>query len=635
MRCSMQHWRCNVRQSGCECEAATSGDNRSTSGCTPGRIPSLTGDAAMYDLVIRNGTIVDGTGAAQTRRRHRDHRRRARPGGRAPSRGDAREVIDADGLVVTPGFVDVHTHYDGQVTFDDVLDPSAGHGVTTVVLGSCGLGFAPARPEDHDRLIETMECVEDIPGDVLRAGAAVEVGDLPRVPRLPRVAQLLDGRRHADRPHRGAHLRDGRAGHQERGRHQRRHRRDGPPSCARGSTPARSASRPRASSPTPRPTASQVPGTFAGEDELFGIAAAMSDAPYCVFQLAQSGADGDDAGGGAQGARLDAAPLGGVRSAGVVPAAAVQAGARPLEGAARRARGRRAPTARSSSRRSPTARSACCSASPTATRSERPTFVELVRGTTRSTSLDELVAELAKPEVQAAILSEDDTVATGGAYDTMGQLPVATCRSSCFPLEDDLDYEPTADRSVAARAEAAGVRPAEFVYDTMLERGGRAMFVLPFFNYADGDHDAIYAMLTHPASVPGLGDGGAHLATICDASMPTYQLSHWVRGRTRGPRAEPRGGGEDADPRHRRAVRPRRPGHARSGQEGRPQRDRSRRGSTSNRPASCTTCPGGGTRLLQDAEGYAATIVSGVVTRQDDRDTGARPGRLVRGARPA
>src|SRR6516165_3112010 len=123
----------------------------------------------MYDVIIRNGTVVDGTGRPRFR------------GDIAISdgvlvqvggivEGEAAEVIDADGLIVTPGFVDVHTHYDGQVTFDEVLEPSVSHGVTTVVTGSCGLGFAPARPDDHDRLVETMECVEDIPGAVLRAG---------------------------------------------------------------------------------------------------------------------------------------------------------------------------------------------------------------------------------------------------------------------------------------------------------------------------------------------------------------------------------------------------------------------------------------------------------------------------------
>ena len=168
----------------------------------------------------------------------------------------------------------------------------------------------------------------------------------------------------------------------------------------------------------------------------------------------------------------------------------------------------------------------------------------------------------------------------------------------------------------------------------MLERGGQAMFVVPFFNYAGGDHDAIYEMLTHPASVPGLGDGGAHLATICDASMPTYQLSHWVRGRTRGPKLSLEA-----------AVKMQT--HDTAELYGLGDRGTLEAGKKADLnlidlerldlepPRAVRDLPGGGTRLLQDAVGYAATIVSGVVTRRGDRDTGARPGRLVRGARPA
>jgi N-acyl-D-aspartate/D-glutamate deacylase len=260
--------------------------------------------------------------------------------------------------------------------------------------------------------------------------------------------------------------------------------------------------------------------------------------------------------------------------------------------------------------------------------SARATFV---RVRDEAGSLDELVAELAKPDVKAAILAEDDTVATGGAYDTMGQLPV-TLAQMCFVLEDDLDYEPTADRSVAVRAEAAGLSPADFVYDVMLEDGGRRMFVLPFFNYANGNHDDTYAMLTHPASVPGLGDGGAHLATICDASMPTYQLSHWVTGRTRGPRLSLEA-----------AVKMQT--HDTAALYGLGDRGTLEAGKKADlnvidldalkllQPRVEHDLPAGGARLLQGAEGYRYTIVRGVVTRQDDRDTGARPGRLVRGAR--
>jgi N-acyl-D-aspartate/D-glutamate deacylase len=258
----------------------------------------------------------------------------------------------------------------------------------------------------------------------------------------------------------------------------------------------------------------------------------------------------------------------------------------------------------------------------------RPSYVAAKE---RAGSLDELVAELAKPEVKAAILSEEDSVANGDAFDTMGQLPVRLAQM-CFTLDDDVDYEPTADKSVAARAEAVGQSVEEFVYDTMLEAGGKRMFVLPFFNYAKGDHDDIYAMLTHPASVPGLGDGGAHLATICDASMPTYQLSHWVKGRTRGQRLSLEA-----------AVKMQT--HDTAALYGLGDRGTLEAGKRADlnvidldalkllQPRVEHDLPADGARLLQDAEGYRYTIVGGEVTRKDDADTGARPGRLVRGAR--
>ncbi len=580
----------------------------------------------MYDLIIRNGTIVDGTGAAQ----HVGDIAitdgvLAQVGGTV--RGDAREVIDAEGLVITPGFVDVHTHFDGQATFDDVLDPSASHGVTTVVLGSCGLGFAPARPEDHDRLVETMECVEDIPGDVLRAG-------LPwKWETFPEYLDFLESRSYSmDVATQIGHIAVRTYVMGERGVKNEeatnadidemgRIVREGIDAGALGFSTSRVLAHTTSDG-------SQVPGTFAGEDELFGIAAAMSDAPYSVFQLAQSGADGQDAEAAIK--ELDwmrrlSAQFG-------LPVSFLQLQSmqapdlwKELLDAAWEARADGAVIVAQVANRPFGMLLGLTNRHPFTARAS------YVAAKERAGSLDALVAELAKPEVKAAILSEEDTVATGGAYDTMGQLPV-TLAFMCFPLEDDLDYEPTADKSVAARAEAAGVSPEEYVYDTMLDADGKRMFVLPFFNYAKGDHDAVYEMLTHPASVPGLGDGGAHLATICDASMPTYQLSHWVKGRTRGPRLSLEA-----------AVKMQT--HDTAELYGLGDRGTLEAGKRADlnvidldalkllQPRVEHDLPAGGARLLQGAEGYRYTIVGGVVTRKDDADTGARPGRLVRGAR--
>jgi len=580
----------------------------------------------MYDLIIRNGTIVDGTGAAQ----HVGDIAvtdgvLVQVGGTV--RGDAREVIDATGLVVTPGFVDVHTHFDGQATFDEVLDPSASHGVTTVVLGSCGLGFAPARPEDHDRLVETMECVEDIPGDVLRAG-------LPwQWETFPDYLDFLETRRYSmDVATQVGHIAVRTYVMGERGIKNEdatstdidemgRIVREAIDAGALGFSTSRVLAHTTADG-------SQVPGTFAGEDELFGIAAAMSGASSSVFQLAQSGADGQDA----ETAIKELDWMRRLSAQFDLPVSflqlqSMQAPAlwKELLDAAWEARADGARITAQVANRPFGMLLGLTNRHPF---TARATYVAAKE---RAGSLDELVVELARPEVKAAILSEEDSVATGDAFDTMGQLPV-TLAFMCFPLEDDLDYEPTADKSIAARAAAAGVSDEEFVYDTMLEAGGKRMLVLPFFNYADGNHDAVYAMLTHPASVPGLGDGGAHLATICDASMPTYQLSHWVTGRTRGPRLSLEA-----------AVKMQT--HDTAALYGLGDRGTLEAGKKADLnvidldalkllpPRVEHDLPAGGARLLQGAEGYRYTIVNGVVTRKDDTDTGARPGRLVRGAR--
>jgi N-acyl-D-aspartate/D-glutamate deacylase len=199
-------------------------------------------------------------------------------------------------------------------------------------------------------------------------------------------------------------------------------------------------------------------------------------------------------------------------------------------------------------------------------------------------------------------------------------------------LLEDLDYEPTAENSMDGLAKARGTTPVDLFYDLMLEDDGGRMFLVPFFNYAGGDHEAIREMLEHPATVLGLGDGGAHLATICDASMPTYQLCHWVKGRKRGPKLTLE-----------RAVQMQTKETAELyGLDDRGTLEVGKRADLNVidmdqlallPPRRVEDLPANGSRLLQGATGYRATVVGGVVVRKDDRDTGARPGRLVRGAR--
>jgi N-acyl-D-aspartate/D-glutamate deacylase len=248
-----------------------------------------------------------------------------------------------------------------------------------------------------------------------------------------------------------------------------------------------------------------------------------------------------------------------------------------------------------------------------------------------SATLEALRARLADPEIRTAILSEEDTEFSGDSYEGMGL--IATYKPEMvYPLGDDLDYEPLESDSLAARAAAAGVTPLELFYDLMLERDGGTMFLVPMFNYANTNQDDILEMLNHPAALIGLGDGGAHLATICDASMPTYQLSHWVKGRERGPRLQLEA-----------AIKMQTHDTAEFyGFTDRGTLEVGKRADlnvidmerlTLTMPRAVNDLPTGATRLLQDAIGYDATIVNGVVTRRNDTDTGARPGHLIRGSR--
>jgi N-acyl-D-aspartate/D-glutamate deacylase len=581
----------------------------------------------MADLVIRNGLIVDGTGQPGV---VGDIAITAgvltQVGGTVAETGA--EEIDATDRIVTPGFVDVHSHYDGQVFFDNALTPSNGHGVTTVVLGLCGVGFAPARPTDHEMLITTMESVEDIPGDVLRVGLpwtwesfpeflnAVEANSYAmnvaaQIGHIPVRSYVMGERAIANEPATPEDIAAMSA-----------IVREAVDAGAVGFSTSRVlAHRTAAGDP--------VPGTFAAEDELFGIAGAMAGTGRkVVFQLAQAGIDGFEPESSVAEVewmqrlsaetglpvsflilQTDGAPdLWRQLMNSCVEAEAMGAHLRPQ--VANRPFGMllglpvRHPFMK------------------------RKTF-RRVHG--ESATFEALRARLADPEIRTAILSEEDTEFSGDSYEGMGL--IATYKPDMvYPLGDDLDYEPLESDSLAARAAAAGVTPLELFYDLMLERDGGTMFLVPMFNYANTNQDDILEMLNHPAALIGLGDGGAHLATICDASMPTYQLSHWVKGRERGPRLQLEA-----------AIKMQTHDTAEFyGFTDRGTLEVGKRADlnvidmerlTLTMPRAVNDLPTGATRLLQDAIGYDATIVNGVVTRRNDTDTGARPGHLIRGSR--
>lgn len=586
----------------------------------------------MFDLKITGGTVVDGTGAQRYRadigiKDGKIVEVMRRDGDGPALAGEAAETIDATGHVVAPGFVDIHTHYDGQVSWDSLLEPSSGHGVTTVVTGNCGVGFAPVRPGTEDWLIKLMEGVEDIPGTALTEGItwgwetypeyldaigkqqfAIDVGS--QVAHGAIRAYAMGERGARNEPATAEDI-------EAMGRLVREAVEAGALGFSTSRTLAHVAM-----------DGEPVPGTFAAEEELFGLGRAMAAGGQAVFELAPQGAAGEDIVGPKK--ELDWMRRLSREIDRPVSFALIQVDADPnlwreqLDvSAAAHAEG---------SRLHPQ-----IAARPFGMMigfqghhgfTHRPTYRRLKAECGR----EELAQRLADPAVKAAILSEDDvpldpTVLFDGMFamvqHSLGRL---------YALGNPPDYEPTPDRTVAAIAAARGADPLSTLYDLMLENDATAMLMLPLFNYADGNHDAIREMMLHPAGVLGLSDGGAHCGMICDASYPTFLLTHWARDRRRGEKLslEYVIRKQSRDTAHLFGLTDR--GTIEPGKKA----DINvidLNALTLHPAAMAYDLPAGGRRILQGASGYAATIVSGTVTRRKDVDTGARPGRLVRGAR--
>src|SRR6185369_14832602 len=468
-----------------------------------------------WDLVVRGGTLADGTGAPLIEADVAIRDGRIAEVGVVDGTGT--EEIDARGLVVTPGFVDIHTHYDGQATWDDRIAPSSWHGVTTVVMGNCGVGFAPCRRDDHDLLVKLMEGVEDIPGAVLAEGLSWNWETFPE------FLDAVGARPHdidvaAQLPH--APLRVYAMG--ERAARldaatpaeiatMGRLAREAVEAGALGFSSSRTVNH-RTSEGKPTPTLT------AAEDELLGIASGLGAARAGVLQFVTDFKD----------ARHEQAMLQNLcRTSG-----------RPLSVSL--AQAEQAPDAW----RGTLAwiRDAVAEGLPMRVQvAGRP--VGLMLGfdatlnpfvgcdtyrTIADLPLAARIVELRKPGVRAAILADVDA----------GRVKARTLPflwfAKMFILGDPPDYEQDASRSIAARAERDGVSPAAYAYDRLLEHDAHALLYFPFLNYADGSLDPSFEMMRDPNAVLGLGDGGAHLGTICDASFPTHMLTHWTRDRTRG-----------------------------------------------------------------------------------------------------
>lgn len=586
----------------------------------------------MFDLKITGGTVVDGTGADRFTadvavKDGKIVEIRRRGPGDPPLEGNATETIDATGKIVAPGFVDIHTHYDGQVSWDSVLEPSSNHGVTTVVAGNCGVGFAPVRPGSEEWLIALMEGVEDIPGTALTEG--ITWG-------WESYAEYLDviGRRELAVDF-GSQIAHGTVRAYAMGERGARNEPATAEDIAAMSRLVREAAEAGAlgfsSSRTIAHRAMDgepVPGTYAAEDELFALGHAMAAGGAGVFELAPQGAAGEDIVAPKKelewmrrlGSEIDCA----------LSFALIQVDADPnlwreqldISAAAHEAGSRLHPQ---------------IAARPFGMLlgfpghhafTHRPTYRRLKAECSR----EELAARLAEPAVRQAILAEDDLpIDPTKLFDGMFAL-AQNVTERLYYLGEPPNYEPTDEDTVAAIARERGQDPLAAMYDLMLEADAGNMLMFPMFNYSNGNHDAIREMITHPAGVMGLSDGGAHCSMICDASYPTFLLTHWARDRHRG------------------ATLPleyviRKQAHDTAQLFGLTDRGVISVGKkadvnvidmdalTLHAPRMAYDLPAGGHRLVQGASGYDATIVSGVVTRRHGADTGARPGRLVRGAR--
>lgn len=564
------------------------------------------------DLVIRGGTIADGSGGELYEADVAISKGRIVEVGNVNATG--REEIDARGKLVTPGFVDVHTHYDGQVTWSHDISPSSQNGVTTAIMGNCGVGFAPCRPADHQRLIQLMEGVEDIPEPVLEAGIPWEWESFPDYmewlakrnfdldigAQLPHAALrvYVMGERGAQRD--PATADDNRA--------MAVLAREAVKAGALGFSTSRTLNH-RTS------TGDYTPTLKAGEDELTTIAGAMHSAGRSVLQFVLDVSTiHEDLPMMLRIAETTQCPISfSVTQNDRAPQRWRQTMAEINAAAARGL----SVTAQIAARPVGLLLGLELSRNPLQTHPSYQAIAHL--------PLAERVARMRDPQLRAAILSEqaratDDPLFFKPDYDKM------------YLLGNPPDYEQPPERSLGAQARAKGRRAEELAYDAMLSDDGRGMLYVPFLNYSDGNLDATYEMLRDPRSVPGLSDGGAHCGIICDASFPTYLLTHWTRDRKRGDKlsipfvvaAQSRKTALSVGLGDRGLIAP---GY--KADVNVIDYDRLHL----HPPKVHYDLPVGGRRLMQDVDGYDVTIISGVVTRRHGEATGARPGRLVRGAR--
>ncbi len=569
----------------------------------------------MHDLVIRGGNVVDGSGSP------------ARVGDIAIDGGIISDVgtdvgpgkreIDATGLLVTPGFVDVHTHYDAQATWDPFLTPSSWHGVTTAVVGNCGVGFAPAAPDKHEWLIEMMEGVEDIPGAALTEGIQWEWETFPEyLDALDRRQYVLDiGTQVPHGAVRGYVMGDRGAANEEATADDIASMADLVGEGLRAGALGFSTSR----TPLHKSKSGElVPGTMVDATELYGIADAMSDAGHGVFQFAPEHVILPDQ-------EWTWMRELATRSGRTVSVNFSQTDQQPdlwkqVIAKLDEDRANGVPIVAQVHGR--TVGLLMCLEGSYHPLMFHPAYQEIA-----GLPLVERCAAMRNGPIRQRIIDEvpDD----GGFFERA----VLDVTHKIWAVADgDIDYEPSPDEAVGAVANRTGTSPMALMIDQLLTADGHGMLYSPFFNYSYGDLSFVYEAHMNPSTRMGLADAGAHVRVICDGGTPTFMLTHWTRDRTRGPKmpleyvihrqtrqtAELYGLGDrgllapgmraDVNVIDYEAL-------------------------TFGKPRMAWDLPGGAPRLVQKASGYRHTFCAGVETVTDDQFTGELPGRLLRGPR--
>ncbi|WP_417470534.1 N-acyl-D-amino-acid deacylase family protein [Maricaulis sp.] len=584
----------------------------------------------MFDLKIEGGLVFDGTGGAGV------WTDIGITGGRIAAIGndigEAKRTIDAKGQIVTPGFIDVHTHYDGQASWDGDLRPSIDHGVTTAVMGNCGVGFAPVHKGDHDKLIKLMEGVEDIPGTALHEGLTWDWETFPdyldalaKMPRTIDIAAML--------PHDPlrVYVMGDRAIHSEPANdddiaEMQRLTREALEAGAIGFATGRSDVHKSADgdwTPSSEATRAELTGIAKAFNRLdYGVVQAVSD-----FNLERGEQDFDEEWSIiADYAKASGRPFSfSLMQRDFAPDQWLKLIERTekLKEEGVDARMQVAPRAIG------VFLGFNCTFHPFMGYPSYKTIADL--------PLEERVKRMKDPAFKAKILSEktEKLAGPGSSVPPLADMlmeHIDFVAEKFFQLGNPPDYEQSADSSLAAKARAKGVSLMEMIYDTLLERDGHELIYLPLYNYTEMNYDNVLKMMQHPQALYGLSDGGAHVGTVCDASMPTYMLTHWTRDRKRGdklslPHVVRMLTGAQAD------------------YMGMSDRGYLREGLKADinvidldnlqmePPHMVQDLPAGGQRLLQGANGYTATIVAGEVVIENGRLTGAKPGTVYRAGR--